>query len=150
MIKFQYFIVASILFLGFSSHGQKKILQTKSIVGTLTIDGKIEEEDWKTAPIATDFIMFSPDNGKPISESKRTEVKVLYDNNAIYIAALLLDDEAAKISNEFTNRDVFGLSDIFCVSLNGFNDGQQDFRFYVSAAGVQSDCLATEDKEGFV
>lgn len=150
MIKFQYFIVASILFLGFSSHGQKKILQTKSIVGTLTIDGKIEEEDWKTAPIATDFIMFSPDNGKPISESKRTEVKVLYDNNAIYIAALLLDDEAAKISNEFTNRDVFGLSDIFCVSLNGFNDGQQDFRFYVSAAGVQSDCLATEDKEDFV
>jgi hypothetical protein len=31
----------------------------------------------------------------------------------------------------------------------GFNDGQQDFRFFVSAAGVQMDCLATEDYDDF-
>jgi hypothetical protein len=29
----------------------------------------------------------------------------------------------------------------FSVSINGFNDGQQDYNFYVSAAGVQMDCL---------
>jgi hypothetical protein len=150
MSKFHCITLLSLFFLGYNSYSQKKKIQAKLIVDKITIDGKIDEEDWKTASIATDFIMFSPDNGKPIAESKKTEVKVLYDNNAIYIAAILLDDEPDKISNEFTNRDVFGLSDSFSVSINGFNDGQQDFRFFVSAAGVQADCLATEDKEDFV
>jgi hypothetical protein len=49
---------------------------------------------------------------------------------------------------EITNR-VFGVSDHFSVSINGFNDGQQDFRFFVSAANIQMDCLATEGNEDF-
>ena len=93
--------------------------------------------------------MFEPDNGNPISNDKKTEVKVLYDNNAIYISALLYDNEPLKIQKEITNRDVFGVSDHFSVYINGFNDGQQDFRFFVSAAGVQMDCLAIEDSEDF-
>jgi hypothetical protein len=63
--------------------------------------------------------------------------------------AILRDDEPNKISKELTNRDVFGISDHFSVSINGYNDGQQDFRFYVSAAGVQMDCLALEDSEDY-
>jgi hypothetical protein len=33
------------------------------------------------------------------------------------------------------------------VSINGFNDGQQDFRFFVSAANIQMDCLATGNED---
>ncbi|MFV8268523.1 DUF5916 domain-containing protein [Flavobacterium sp. GT2N3] len=125
------------------------MLQAKSITENITIDAKINEQVWETAAVASDFIMFEPDNGKPISNDKKTEVKVLYDNNAIYISALLYDNEPGKIQKEITNRDVFGVSDHFSVYINGFNDGQQDFRFFVSAAGVQMDCLATEDYEDF-
>ena len=128
---------------------KKKTLHAKSITENITIDGKINEEIWESASVATDFVMFEPDNGKPISNDKKTEVKVLYDNNAIYISALLYDNEPDKIQKEITNRDVFGVSDHFSVYINGFNDGQQDFRFFVSAAGVQMDCLATEDNEDF-
>jgi len=138
-----------LVFINFCSYSQKKTLQAKSTIENIVIDGKINEEAWKTAPIATDFIMYEPDNGKPISEKKKTEVKVLYDNTAVYISAVLYDDEPNKISRELTNRDVFGVSDHFLVSINGYNDGQQDFRFYVSAAGVQMDCLATEDLEDY-
>jgi hypothetical protein len=92
--------------------------------------------------------MFEPDNGKPININKKTEVKVLYDNEAIYISAMLYDNEPNKIQKEITNRDVFGVSDHFSVSINGFNDGQQDFRFFVSAANIQMDCLA-EGNEDF-
>jgi hypothetical protein len=92
--------------------------------------------------------MFEPDNGKPININKKTEVKVLYDNEAIYISAMLYDNEPNKIQKEITNRDVFVLI-IFSVSINGFNDGQQDFRFFVSAANIQMDCLATEGNEDF-
>lgn len=149
MPKFYSSILLFLFFLNFSSYSQKKTLQAKFTAENITIDGKINEGVWKTAPIATDFIMFEPDNGKLISEDKKTDVKVLYDNNAVYISAVLYDDEPNKISRELTNRDVFGISDHFSVSINGYNDGQQDFRFYVSAAGVQMDCLATEDLEDY-
>lgn len=132
-----------------TTYGQKKPLYAKATVENINVDGKIDEEVWKTAPIASDFVMYEPDNGIPISKSKKTEVKVLYDNTALYISALLFDDEPNKISKELTNRDVFGNSDVFSVSINGFNDGQQDYKFYVSAAGVQSDCIATEGSEDF-
>jgi hypothetical protein len=149
MPKFYSSFLLFLLLINFSSYCQKKTLQAKSTAENITIDEKINEEVWKTAPIATDFIMYEPDNGKPINENKKTEVKVLYNNTAIYISALLYDDEPNKISRELTNRDVFGVSDHFSVSINGYNDGQQDFRFYVSAAGVQMDCLATEDLEDY-
>lgn len=128
---------------------QKKTLKANALTENITIDGKFQEASWQNAAIATDFVMFEPDNGKPINAAKTTEVKILYDNNAIYIAATLLDEEPNKIQREITNRDVFGVSDHFGVYINGFNDGQQDFRFFVSAAGVQMDCLATEDFEDF-
>lgn len=149
MPKFYYLFLLFLVLFSSNSYSQKKILQAKSTAENITIDGKIDEEAWKNAPIASNFIMFEPDNGKPISNDKRTEVKILYDNNAIYIAALLYDDEPSKISKELTNRDVFGIADNFSVSINGYNDGQQDFRFYVSAAGVQMDCLATEGSEDY-
>lgn len=149
MSKLHYLFLFLLLFFNFTFYGQKKMLEAKSIAENITIDGKTNEQVWESASIATDFIMFEPDNGKPISSDKKTEVKVLYDNDAIYIAALLYDNEPHKIQREITNRDIFGVSDHFSVYINGFNDGQQDFRFFVSAAGVQMDCLATEDYEDF-
>ncbi|MFE3870020.1 DUF5916 domain-containing protein [Flavobacterium sp. ZS1P70] len=133
-----------VLFFSVLGHSQKKVLQTKSISENITIDGKIDEEAWKSAPVASDFIMFEPDNGKAIPENKKTEVKVLYDNDAIYVAALMYDNEPKKIMKEISQRDNFGSSDLFGVFVNGFNDGQQDFRFIVSASDGQADCLGTD------
>jgi len=130
-------------------YGQKKTLNVKSISSKISIDGKISEDAWNSAEIAADFVMYQPDNGKLISENKKTEVKVVYDNDAVYIAATLYDENPTKIKKEITNRDVFGVSDYFAVFINGFNDGQQDFRFYVTSAGVQLDCIATEDNKDF-
>ncbi|MES2238757.1 MAG: DUF5916 domain-containing protein [Bacteroidota bacterium] len=122
----------------------------KSKAGNITIDGNFDEEEWtKNNEVASDFIMFQPDNGKSISENQKTEVKILYDNEAIYISADLKDSEPQKIQRELTKRDVLGVADHFAVYINGFDDGQQDYRFYVSASGTQMDCLATEDSEDF-
>jgi hypothetical protein len=149
-MKFNHFLLPFFILFSFNSFCQKKVLFAKSTTSNITIDGKINEEIWtKDTEIASNFTMFEPDNGKPISEEKKTEVKVLYDNDAIYISALLYDNEPSKIQKEITNRDVFGVSDHFSVSINGFNDGQQDYTFYVSAAGVQMDCLTTKDGEDY-
>jgi hypothetical protein len=137
-------LFASVLLFSFFAYSQKKVLQTKFISESITIDGKLDEKTWESASEASNFIMFEPDNGKPIPDTKKTEVKVVYDNDAIYIAAILYDNEPSKILKEITKRDEFGTSDIFGVFINGFNDGQQDFQFYVNAADGQADCLTTD------
>lgn len=138
-----------LLFISFNTFSQKKTLEAKSIVENISIDGKITENIWNSAPVATDFIMFEPDNGKPISAERKSDVRIVYNNDAIYIAAILYDSEPEKILREMTQRDNFGTADHFGVYINGFNDGQQDFRFLVSAAGVQMDALATEGNEDY-
>jgi hypothetical protein len=127
--------------LGFS---QKKTFQTKFTTEKIILDGKQDEAIWQSVPIATDFVMFQPDNGKPVPENKRTEVRVLYDNEALYISALLYDNEPDKILREINKRDEFGTADFFGVFVNGYNDGQQNFQFFVNAADGQADCLATD------
>ena len=124
----------------------KKVLKTSLTTENIKIDGIIDETAWKSVEPATDFISFQPDNGNPIPQSKKTEVKILYDNNAIYISAIMFDDEPNKILKEFVLRDDFGAADFFGVFINGFNDGQQDFRFLVSASNGQADCQASDNQ----
>jgi hypothetical protein len=143
------FIVFSIILCTSLLYSQKKVLNTKSITTKISIDGKISEDAWNSAESASEFVMYQPDNGKAINENKKTTIKVVYDNDAIYIAAILNDEDPSKIKKEITNRDSFGVTDYFSVFINGFNDGQQDFRFYVTAAGVQIDCIATEEYKDF-
>ena len=141
-MKKQHFLYFLLFFaLGY---GQKKTFQTKFISEKITLDGKLDEAIWQSVPIATDFVMFQPDNGKKVEENKRTEVRVLYDNEAIYIGALLYDNEPNKILKEISKRDDFGTADFFGVFVNGYNDGQQNFQFFVNAADGQADCLATD------
>ena len=128
------------------SQTTKKTLHTKFSSEKITIDGKFDEDIWKSAEIATDFIMEEPDNGKQEPHERRTEVKVVYNNDGIYVAATLYDENPESIKRELTVRDDFGISDHFGVLLNGYNDGQQEFRFFVSSAGVQQDCIYTEAK----
>ena len=138
------FLLLFSLSISFFGYSQKKVLQTKFITDNIIIDGKMDEAIWETAPSATDFIMFQPDNGTPIPEGRKTIVKVLYDNDAVYIAALLYDEDPSKIMKEISARDDFGASDVFGVFINGFNDGQQDFQFFVNAADGQADCITTD------
>jgi hypothetical protein len=55
----------------------------------------------------------------------------------------LYDDEPIRLEKRFHNGQ-FGISDVFGVFINGFNDGQQDFQFFVNAADGQSDCITTD------
>ncbi|NMH27492.1 DUF5916 domain-containing protein [Flavobacterium silvaticum] len=142
-------IIPCILLISGVCYSQKKSLRAETVTSSISINGKLDDPDWENAQVASDFVMYMPDNGKPENPGTKTEVRVLYDNNAIYIGAILYDNEPGKILKEITDRDDFGTSEHFGVYLNGFNDGQQDYRFFVSASGVQMDCLATETDEDF-
>lgn len=131
------------------SVSKKKIVASKTIQ-SIAIDGDLNETNWKQAETASNFVMFEPDNGKAAPNELRTEVKVLYDNDAVYIGAILYDNDAQSILKEITERDNFGVSDSFGVFINGYNDGQQDFQFYVTASNGQADCnFTSQDGEDY-
>jgi hypothetical protein len=127
----------------------RKSIKTTRVAKAPTIDGVLDDEAWKNAEIAKDFVMLRPDNGKPEVNTHKTEVKVIYDDNAIYIGAYMYDPEPSKIPMEFTNRDNFGQTDFFLVTINPNDDGQNPFEFIVMSTGSQAEAKVSEGNEDF-
>ena len=130
--------------IGADSISRKKITAIP-VTQSPKIDGILDEEIWKNAPSAGNFIERRPNNGKPADESFRSEVKILYDDTGIYFGAILFDTEPGKIAKELTERDNIENDDIFGVTLNGYNDHQQSLEFLITPAGVQADAKLTTD-----
>ena len=130
----------------FSFSQTKKSVSTKKTTENISIDAELNEASWKDAEIATDFVSLEPKNGTPIPEEFKTEVKILYSNDAIYIGAKLYDPNPEKILKELVERDEIGTSDFFGIFINGYNDGQQEFRFFVTAANGQVDTNFTSSE----
>ncbi|HBD25308.1 DUF5916 domain-containing protein [Flavobacterium sp.] len=130
----------------FSFSQTKKSVSTKKTTENISIDAELNEASWKDAEIATDFVSLEPKNGTPIPEEFKTEVKILYSDDAIYIGAKLYDPNPEKILKELVERDEIGTSDFFGIFINGYNDGQQEFRFFVTAANGQVDTNFTSSE----
>ena len=131
-----------LLFAVFNVHCQdKKELNITRAEKAPKIDGELDDKVWENAEIATDFIQFKPEIGNTLPRNKRTEVKVSYDDQAIYVAAYLYDDPE-KIMSQIVNRDNFGQTDFFLVVLNPNNDAQNDTSFFVFSSGQQADAIS--------
>jgi hypothetical protein len=85
------------------AQNQPKQLEAIRITTTPKINGVLDEEIWKNAPVAGNFIQFEPRNGQP--SSFKTEVHVVYDDNALYVGAFLFDTLPAGIYKQFGERD---------------------------------------------
>lgn len=121
---------------------EKKILNITKTTNPPKIDGVLDDEVWKNAEVATDFTQFRPEMGVKETEETRTEVKVTYDNDAIYFGAYLHDDPS-KIMRQLTTRDNFGQSDFFGIIINPNNDAQNDTEFFIFSSGTQADAVAS-------
>ncbi len=135
-------MILSLFYLvSYSQDISKKVLQIERTSQAPKIDGIFNEEIWASAEIATDFVQFEPEIGNLRDNAERTEVKIAYDDQAIYIAAYLYDDPD-KIMKQLTARDSFGQADFFLVVLNPNNDSQNDTYFIVFSSGQQADAIA--------
>ena len=105
----------------------------------LKIDGYLEEEIWKQAPVMTDFVELSPVPFR--ASAQRTEVRVVYTMESIYIGAKLFDSAPDSILRQLCVRDdIFNANtDNFGVHIDAMHTRQNAFAFMVSAAGVQYD-----------
>jgi len=116
---------------------EKPSLVSTKVAAPPKIDGKLDDAAWQNAPIASGFITFLPEFGK--SPSRNTEVKVVYDNTAIYIGAMMYDPDPSNINTQLSERDGGSNADNFLVGFDTYDDDLNGYRFTVSASGVQSD-----------
>ncbi|RYY90353.1 MAG: hypothetical protein EOO15_02895 [Chitinophagaceae bacterium] len=148
MVRRLLFLWITLLFTLFAA-GQKRTLSATRTQSAPKIDGKVDEPAWQTAPVADGFIQNYPDYGK--ASKHRTEVRVLYDDDALYISARLYD-QPALVRRQLTARDAEGRQDVDCFSvfLDTYNDQQNGFQFLVTSANVQSDArLSSGGNAGF-
>ncbi len=134
------------------SYGQQseKTLQAHRITEAPKIDGILDEAVWASIEPSGDFVMFEPGNEGVIPEDKRTEIKMAYDDKAVYIAAYLYHPNPETIASQFSQRDeVFVQADNFVVALNTYNDGLNETRFYVTSAGTIGDQRITQNNQDF-
>ncbi|MBI3503031.1 MAG: carbohydrate binding family 9 domain-containing protein [Bacteroidetes bacterium] len=110
------------------------------------IDADLNDSCWMNIPVATDFIQSQPNPLLP--SRKKTDVKLAYDNNAIYVLAIMYDSSPDSILHELSTRDnaFFGPNaDAFGVLFDTYHDKQNAFLFSVTAAGVQADTRLSGD-----
>mgnify|MGYP002633392264 CR=1 FL=1 len=127
---------------------QKKTLNITRIKNKVPkLDGVLDDDAWKSLEVANNFVMLKPNNGEKELDSHKTEVKVIYDDDAIYISAMMYDPDPLKIAMEFTNRDNRGQVDEFTVALNPNNDGLNSTVFKVLSTGTQIDAAVSNGRE---
>ena len=125
---------------------EKKTVKALYITTPLTIDGVLDEPVYSEAQPAKDFFQLQPYNGHPSYQP--SEVYFFYDQNAIYVGAMLYDSAPDSIFNLFSERDNIGTSDYFGVYIDPYNAGQLAYGFFITPAGVQTDMKAVKNSDG--
>jgi hypothetical protein len=126
-----------------SAHAPVPPVQAVRAAGEIHVDGRLDEPAWEVAPPAGDFRQLEPHEGAPATE--RTELRVLFDDDALYVGARMYDDDPGAIVRRRSRRDDAADADGFSLFLDPNHDHLTAREFRVSAAGVQRDVYVYND-----
>ena len=105
---------------------------------TIVLDGRLDERAWAAAPAVTTFRQQAPNDGERAAE--RTEVRFLYDDDALYVGARLYDSRGrAGVSSRLARRDDDVQSDVLRIDLDTYRDRLHYVEFQVNPAGWRGD-----------
>jgi hypothetical protein len=105
------------------------------------IDGKLDDEIWKSASLFKDFSQIQP--GDNLAPSAKTEVMVGYDSKTLYIAFRCFDDPS-KVRATVPKRDQIFDDDNVGMMLDTFNDTRKAYELFFNPLGVQADGIMTD------
>ena len=133
--------------LALQSPDGRRLVTAVEAAAPITVDGALDEDIWRTAPPAAEFVQAEPREGDPATEI--TEVRLAFDRDALYLAVVCRDgDPASLIVNDIRKDFVAGEQDSFEVILDTFADRRNGFVFVVNAAGAKSDAqIANEGRD---
>jgi hypothetical protein len=107
----------------------------------ITIDGQLTEAVWAQAPISRQWITFNPVYGETLDFP--TDIWLAYDRDNLYFAFRCHDPEPARIKTSLAKRDSGSSDDWIGVAIDGLNNRQSTFEFYINPSGVQMDGMTT-------
>jgi hypothetical protein len=138
------FLVLSIVVVSVAVAGNNpKVLTAVRTAVAPKIDGRMIESEWLTAAPISDFTQHDPVTG--VSPTERTEVRVLYDDEALYFGCTMYDSNPNAIVARLARRDDEIEADVISLRLDTFHDQQTNYEFTVNAAGVKIDILQFND-----
>jgi hypothetical protein len=122
-------------------------LQAVRAAGAIALDGAMDEPAWREAPIASHFLQNDPREGEPAAHD--TEVRVLYDEDAMYFGVFAKDTEPGRIIVNDLKKDFnTEASDGFRIILDTFHDERNGYLFATNPAGAKWDAqMANEGRE---
>ncbi|MFT6725211.1 MAG: hypothetical protein ACJARN_002081 [Arenicella sp.] len=108
------------------------------------IDGNLDEEVWRMAPVISDFHQIRPDDhGVP---SEKTEVQIARSDEFIYVAFKAYDSDIENLSAKgFIQGQNFFSDDRLAVYIDSFNDRRNCYFFQVNGNGIRRDALLGND-----
>ena len=107
----------------------------------IRLDGRLDDQAWLMATPISDFLQQEPVEGGAPSE--RTEVRILFDEDELYIGAMLYDDPDGILAYQKRRDAGLGTDDRFMWILDTFLDGRTGYFFEINAAGLMGDGLIT-------
>jgi hypothetical protein len=115
--------------------------ELKRFAAPPVIDGKLDDEVWKTAAVFKDFVQFRPVD--LVAPSEPTEVRIGYDSRFLYVGFHAYD-EPGKVRATIAKRDAVFDDDWVGIWLDTFNDGRRAYELIFNPLGVQADAIFTE------
>jgi hypothetical protein len=142
---YAFLLTCLVAFGGNAQDERKKATAARVPPGSISVDGRLDEEVWRqTAPLA-DFVQKEPVEGAPPSDEMH--VRIVYDDHAIYIGARMYNGPDAPIQAPMGRRDEVGQAEYLLVHLDTFYDRRTAYAFGVTASGVRIDRYYSEDNE---
>jgi hypothetical protein len=123
----------------------KRLRAAKVSAGAIRVDGRLTDPQWRSAQPASGFVQREPVEGAAATE--RTEVRVLYDDEALYVGARMHSRDPGAVRALVTRRDREGSSEQLIVSLDTYRDRRTAYTFAVTPAGVRIDYYHSADFE---
>jgi hypothetical protein len=112
------------------------------------VDGRLDDAAWAAAPVLADFVQKQPVEGAAPTE--RTEVRFVYDDAALYVAARMFKRDPASIQAPVSRRDNGNQAEHIWISLDTYLDRRTAYSFGVTAAGTRMDWYHATDSESDV
>ena len=108
------------------------------------IDGVLDEAAWELAPAVTDFYQQQPAEFE--LATRRTEVRFLYDDEMLYVGAVMYEPEPERLITNELKRDFSGSSgDGFGLLLDTFSDRRNAYGFLTNPGGAQRESLGYDN-----
>ncbi len=137
------FSLLTISFL-FRLSAEEREISAQEISRPVSVDGNLDDPQWQRATKVSGFVQKEPEEGSPASEI--TELRVLYDDENLYIGVFCFDSQPDKIVANQMRRDGELMNDDYLeIIIDTYHDHRNAFYFAVNPLGAKQDALIRDE-----